>query len=370
MASVVGSGPATRVTFDYQIFSGQAYGGISRYVCELAARVARMESFRVRVVAPLFTNRYLRGSDVAKVGVFVPDIARTNRLRFALSRAAAPALTSLTRPHVVHETYYSRRRVAPRGPAVVLTVHDMIHERMAHMFPPDDFTSALKKQAVARADHIICISERTRADLIEILDVEPSKTSVIYHGCDFGRLAIDPIAPIPDRPFVLYVGDRIGYKNFAALVEAFRASPWSRDLCLVAFGHLPFTAEEVELFGELDVRHIRGDDGVLAALYAAAEVFVYPSLYEGFGIPILEAMTLGCPVVCSKAASIPEVAGDAAEYFDPQSIEDMRKAIDKVLSSSACRAVLRERGYQRAALFKWDRTAEETARIYARLAGH
>jgi glycosyltransferase involved in cell wall biosynthesis len=360
---------AIRVTFDHQIFSGQTYGGVSRYFCELAARIACMPSFRVRVVAPLFSNHHLRVSCLPTLGVFMPALARTHRLRAALSQFVAPGVTALTRPQVVHETYYARRPVAPRGAGVVVTVHDMIHERMPDLFPRNDPTSALKRQAVGRADHVICISERTRADLIDIFGIETSRTSVIYHGHDSTALIPDAGTSIPDRPYVLYVGGRGGYKNFARFVDAFAISRWNKEMCVVAFGGPKFSAAEHEQFAALDVRHATGDDGSLAAFYAGATAFVYPSLYEGFGIPVLEAMALGCPVVSSNGGSIPEVGGDAAEYFDPKNIEDIAVALDRVLSSSAFRDQLKERGRRRIALFSWDRTAHQTAEVYAHVAG-
>jgi glycosyltransferase involved in cell wall biosynthesis len=172
-----------------------------------------------------------------------------------------------------------------------------------------------------------------------------------------------------DKPYILFVGSRGGHKNFENLLRAYASSTWLRDqFYLLCFGGGPFTSKENALIAQTRqaqrVRQIGGADAQLAASYRHASLFVYPSLYEGFGIPPLEAMSLDCPVACSHTSSIPEVVGDAAAFFDPTSIDDMRQTMESVLNTSATSARLVALGRTRAGMFSWQRCAQATAAIY------
>src|SRR5258706_1095736 len=175
------------------------------------------------------------------------------------------------------------------------------------------------------------------------------------------------------RPFLLYVGDRRGYKNFLGLVQAYAASPWLRDnFRITCFGGGNFSPSERETFaalrlGDAHIRQIAGGDERLARLYRNAAVFIYPSIYEGFGIPLLEAMSLDCPIACSRSSSIPEVAGDAGEYFDPTDLDSIRHALENVLQSAHRRQELVALGRLQRQRFSWERCARETLRGYREL---
>jgi glycosyltransferase involved in cell wall biosynthesis len=228
--------------------------------------------------------------------------------------------------------------------------------------------------AVKRADHVICISEQTRADLVNLIDIDPAKTTVIHLGFSLQVSSSEAKRDL-HPPFILYVGNRSAYKNFSALLYAYSTRHrLSREFKIIAFGGGAFQNEERLLMQELgiapgQVRQISGDDHVLADLYRRASLFVYPSKYEGFGIPPLEAMSFGCPVVCSNSGSLPEVVGDAAETFDPTSDEALGVAVERVLNDSMFRERLIRRGHERVRLFSWQRCAEQTADVYGRLLG-
>jgi glycosyltransferase involved in cell wall biosynthesis len=162
---------------------------------------------------------------------------------------------------------------------------------------------------------------------------------------------------------VLFVGDRGGYKNFAGLVEALRA-PALEDIQLVCYGGGPFRKGETLPRRAL---HLSGSDELLAQLYRQAAALVYPSVYEGFGLPALEAMACHCPVVCSNAGSLPEIVGTAAELFDPRDPAAIADAVERVLTSSGRAQELRTRGAERAKQFTWERCAMETRQVYRRL---
>jgi glycosyltransferase involved in cell wall biosynthesis len=276
-------------------------------------------------------------------------------------------------PTLVHETYYSDLDLGPKRAATVVTVYDMIYELFPGDFSPRDATSRMKRAAVDRADHVICISENTRADLIELFGVPAEKTTVVHLG--FERLPTHrgEEAPLPERgPYLLYVGGRRGYKNFVAFLEAVSGSQILKSCFdIVAFGGGPFSAGEQERMERLGlgggaVRQVSGDDRALGSLYEGATVLVYPSRYEGFGMPLLEAMAHGCPVVASSASSVPEVAGDAAEFFAPDCVEDMRRAIERVALCHERREALVQRGYVRLAGFSWGSCAAQTLAVYRR----
>jgi glycosyltransferase involved in cell wall biosynthesis len=359
------------VLYDAQIFRQQRYGGISRYFCELATRIAREAAVTARILAPHHRNEYL-ASVPAPLVIGWPS-ARWKRLG-KLSRLAARVVerrtTARLQPDVIHETYFWGPLLRHPGALRVLTVYDMIHERFASHFSADDPTADAKRRAVARANHVVCISESTRRDLIETLHVPESKVSVIHLSANF-ELAVPPVSD-DGAPYLLYVGERGGYKNFHGLVAAVGASTVLRDVRIVCFGGGDLVASEWEAIDRAGIarqriEHRRGDDAALARMYRGALAFVYPSLYEGFGLPPLEAMACDCPVVCSNTSSIPEVVGDAGEYFDPTELDSMRHALERVAESHDLRQRLRLSGREQQRRFSWDRCAAETLALYRRL---
>lgn len=366
-----------RVAFDHQIFLLQDYGGISRYVCSLAKALVGSEAgVDARIFAPLHYNAHLQQlAGVPVYGIRVPRVRRTARIVSGLSEFSSRMALRAVRPSIVHETYYSRHSVAPQGCPVVVTVYDMIVERFPSMFSHGAPSTDLKRVAVERADHVLCISESTKRDLVELLDYPEEKISVVHLGYEkfsepFRQERVKIVGQSQSEPYLLYVGSRAEYKNFNSLLRAISNSRELREnFGLVSFGGGPFSSAEKKLIEELGypegrVTQVSGNDDTLACLYANAAAFVYPSLYEGFGIPPLEAMSLGCPVLCSNTSSLPEVVGDAAELFDPSRIDSISDAIQRVMESSTRKADLIARGRVRSAKFSWARCAEETLAVY------
>lgn len=361
------------IAYDSQVFQFQVYGGISRYFVNLAQRVACEE--HVVVAASWYINNYLSEltPDLVK-GVKVTGYPRGGRMFDWLADKYESMIISWSSADVLHETYYAYKSKGPAKVPTVLTVYDMIHERFVNSFPQGDDTIQRKKAAVFRASHIICISENTRRDLLELYDLDPNKVSVVYLGHDLKFATRESkqcsIVISQSQPYLLYVGHRGSYKNFNRFLRAYACSSWLREnFQIICFGGGAFQPDEIELIKELSIKpgqikQVSGDDETLVAYYKNAAVFVYPSLYEGFGIPPLEAMGLGCPVVCSNASSIPEVVGDAGEYFDPESIDSIRDSLDKVLQSTEKRSNLIRTGLNKCNQYSWDRCASETLAIY------
>lgn len=363
-----------RIVYDHQIFAFQEYGGVSRYYYELASRMAKYEGCDVSVHAPLYVNRYLQHNDKFKIiGIHVPSIPITGRAINLFNAVTGRMLIRGCMPDIIHETYYARYGSAPAKAKTVITVHDMIHEKFRDGFPSRDKTSQNKERAVKRASHIICISENTKNDLINLFNVNPHKISVIYHGYMLRQESSQRRLNIGNKPYILYVGHRGTYKNFSRLLRAYSYSPrLERAFKLVCFGGGRFSNDEIDQIKQLNLKpenvvHLNGSDVILSTLYSNAAAFVFPSLYEGFGIPPLEAMSFKCPVVCSNTSSSPEVAGDAAEYFDPYNIEEMIFSVESVVFSNEKRNKLIEMGLKRINLFSWEKCAEKTLEVYSSL---
>lgn len=364
-----------KIVYDYQIFSLQEYGGVSRYICEVAARTAIAEGYNVKVAAFAYINKYLRNynSDLV-VGVPVPVVPKTTTIRSKFNAEIYKHWLQGNSPDIVHETYYSSKRLAPQNSKVVITVHDMIHEKFSRLFRKRDEISLIKAKAILKADHIICVSENTRKDLLEISNVDPLKISVIYHGCFLKASCSNSLGVVRvPQQYILFVGQREGYKNFQRLLQALASSQKLKDdFYLVCFGGGSFSCKElnqIQKLGLLEdrVKQLYGDDNTLANLYYNASAFVYPSLYEGFGIPLLEAMSFNCPVVCSNTSSIPEIVGNAAELFDPYEPESIAERLETVLYSSERINKLIQRGRARVKLFSWETCAKQTRSVYQSL---
>ncbi len=336
-----------------------------------------MDGFSAEIFAPLHANAYLRTGKAPTRGFRVKKLPKIWKAYEILDRELSRAYFLAAKPALVHETYFQRRRLAPKSCPIVLTVYDMIHEKFPDLFKRTDLTSKNKRTAVARADLRICISEHTRRDLIEIFAVPPHKTITIPLGFELDAPAESGTATteVQATPYLLYVGNRHHYKNFDRLLRAYAGSPGlHRNFSLVAFGGPPLSSDEYALMSRLKIpQHKviweRGSDVLLSALYRRAAAMVYPSLYEGFGIPPLEAMSRDCPVICSNTSSIPEVVGTAAVLFDPLDAQAIGSAIESVVNSESMRRELIARGRQRIKAFSWDRCASETAGAYAKVIG-
>lgn len=230
----------------------------------------------------------------------------------------------------------------------------------------------------AQLDHVLTDSLSSRRDIIERLGLPAERVTVVYPGVETDRFApSDRAASGSDgRPYVLCVGGADPTKNVGALIEAFARLPaalrTSHDLVLA--GDFRRRREVHDLVKRLGIEAQTVFPGVisderLVELYQGARLFVFPSLYEGFGFPVLEAMACGCPVISSKASSLPEVTGAAALLVEPKDIEGMSREMGRVLTDEGLRKELRQAGLARAALFSWDRTARETIAVYRQVVG-
>ena len=367
-----------KIAFDHQMFTMQKYGGISRYFAKLAKHLLRLEQ-EPAVFVPFYQNNYLDELPAAVVKGRKLRILPSRSIQFFLTVNHYLAKRSITRwmPDVIHETYYSSRPGPSKKIPIVVTVYDMIHELFPDMYSPRDQTSKLKRASVNRAAYIICISNSTKRDLIRLFNVPKEKISVVHLGVDHckkdSRRDTSLFKQVCNKPYILHVGSRHGYNNFVTFLKAFASSPrLMSDFQIVNFGRSDITIREMLRIRKLgfdtkQIVHVSGSDEILINCYRHASALVCPSLYEGFGLPTLEAMAYGCPVICSNTSSLPEVVGDAAEMFDPASIDDMRYAIENVVYSTERADQLKDSGYSRIKMFSWNKCASETLKVYRSL---
>lgn len=366
-----------KILYDHQIFTIQNYGGISRYFSSL---IGQFERRNIGYELPaMYTNNYYinaiaRSGDKRHKTVPINNKYLKRAVRGYTSHYNEFRSIELLRRSdfdVFHPTYYDPYFLKYlKDKPLVITVYDMIHEIYPEYFGVDNPLLVWKRELIDRADEIIAISENTKRDVVNFYDIDKSKVHVIYLGNSLASdaTADDMPVKIPDK-YILYVGDRSNYKNFYLMAES-TASLMEiyPDLHLLCVGGGPFTAKEKIFLNNIKVGdqvcHYTARDDELSGLYRRALAFVFPSLYEGFGIPVLEAFASGCPVVLSNTSSLPEVAGDAAVYFDPKDTSSIKNAIISVLNGEGLRGKLIQKGKDRLKQFSWEKCAKETLAVY------
>lgn len=354
------------ILLSHDIFAAQRTGGISRCFLELFAMLEAQRD-DVKIWAGGNRNMHLAealaAGRIARVTQASP-IAGRMRGAWHNERPFAASVCT-TQGAVVQRSYHPMWDALDRRIPVVETVHDLWdeivearHDRAARL------RSWIKQRALRRADHIVCVSHTTRSALVQRWPWAEAKSSVIHHGAT--RLTGVPVPCAPARPFFLFVGRRGYYKNFDCALAALAGAP-IRDVMLRCVG-APFTTKERDQIAALGlssrvIAHA-STDAELAGLYEAAIGLLYPSRYEGFGLPLLEAMIHGCPVIASDASVLPEVGGNAALYAGPDDTDGWIANLTLLAENSGRRADLIARGYRRAAMFEWADAARRYSAIY------
>ena len=268
----------------------------------------------------------------------------------------------------------------------IMTVHDVLHYTDAFPVRPHPEARVRRfREMLAVSDRVIAVSESTRTEILRCFPVAPDRIRVVRLGVEERFRPREPAAIDPvlgrygiRKPYLLYLGCLETRKNLVRLLEAFslvRREHGRSSLSLVLAGEQGEGGGDVlraiDRFRIGDRVKLTGyvREGDLAAMYSGAEVFVYPSLYEGFGLPVLEAMACGTPVVSSHATSLPEVAGEAAILVDPCRVESIAEAVSRFLGDPGLREEYRERGRRRAGTFRWEKTARETLGVYREMLG-
>lgn len=377
------------VLYDYQIFSAQRYGGISRYFHELIACSNHL--FSADIAVKYHINNYLHevvesspypknyGKHISSFSFpgknLLSSFLRTsyrNRLKVIESdnREFVKEKFKYTSPDIFHPTYYSDYFFDFIGNTpFVITIYDMIHEIFPEYFLKDPETPQMKRKLFLSADHIIAISNTTKEDIMRFYGVSDAKISVVHLANTFVKKECKAVVNerLPER-YILYVGNRGRFKNFwFFLTSISELLKNDNDLCVICVG-VPFNAIETKYIGYLrltdKVLHRNAGEDELSQIYSRALALALPSLYEGFGIPAIEAFACGCPALLSNASALEEIGGDAAAYFEPKSPQEIKNTVANVLYDSDLRKKLILKGYERLNHFSWKKTAEQTAKIY------
>lgn len=361
--------------------------GLSRYTTRLAEALLAHEVDRVDL--RLFFNAH-SGDELPPSLRGVPSHSvPMSQIRWRMA-AYGSQLTRLNQRRVLGPwvdapvIYHATEHLLPRLPVpTVLTVHDLIFERYPahHTWRNVQFLKRAMPTFVRAADVVIAVSEHTKRDLVELYRTPPAKIRVIYEGIDahFAPAPPDAVSAVRNRyglarPYLLMVGTLEPRKNHVTTMAALaRLKAAGQDVTLAVVGGQGWLFEPVqrrvaELGLENDVVFTGYvPDADLPALYTGAACALAPSLYEGFGFPVLEAMACGAPVICSQASSLPELAGDAAILIHPTDDEALAAAVTRVLSAPDLAASMRAKGLAQAARFTWHACAHETADVYAAL---
>ena len=360
-----------KILYDHQIFSVQVFGGVSRYFIEISNTLRKNNQiyFSVKISNNFYLNSVIRNhlSFFRKY-----DFKGKIRIIYFVNKLYSIFILKKNKFDVFHPTYYDPYFIKHLGnKKFVLTVYDMIHEKFPEMFSESDKTTSNKKLLVDKAAKIIAISNSTKEDLIKIFNVNPSKIEVIYLSHSVlekkgSRTNINFKLP---KKYFLYVGSRNGYKNFIFFLNSIKniLKNYS-SLNIVCAGGGKFNSDEIKFFNSNKIKkqlfQINVSDNGLSSLYSKAQAFIFPSIYEGFGLPILESFAYGCPLICSNTSSFPEIASNAAIYFDPFDSKSIELSVLKVLDDQKTKDYLINLGYERLKFFSWVKTAKLTHNLY------
>lgn len=357
-----------KVAIDEQIFAIQRFGGISRYFAELSQQFHEDSELGIDLFSaptPVYNDYLIHGLHGRAA---LPATFPASRLR-----ATTQMLVRRRRRgdvDVVHHTFYMTRFLKDfPGAKRVITVYDMIPERFPGAFRRQNLLTS-KRAFIEHADEIICISHATHEDLVHFMPHIAANVTVVHLGVDFDFFN-GPTEPLPGWPreYLLFVGKREGYKDASTLVRAFeRLAGRYPALHLVFVGGGGLTEFERRDFAargiDRQVHHEELSDALMPSAYAHARAFIFPSRYEGFGLPALEAMASGTPTILCRAASLPEVGGDAAIYFDPGDDCMLEEVLVTALQDETLSERQLQAGRARAQEFTWARTARGTVEAY------
>ncbi|MVM29566.1 glycosyltransferase [Spirosoma sp. HMF4905] len=364
-----------RIFFDHQTFSLQNYGGISRYFCELITGINKTSEHNAHLSLFWSNNTHLEEYNLKALSY--PFKSKYSRLLHKSNQLYNYIDYKISPYDIYHTTYFDDFLSSRIGSnPFITTFYDMIYERLSHKFTElsnDKLIISQKKKIAQKASHLIAISESTKQDMIELMDIAPEKITVIHLGSSFSINTTNPINLLPStkQPYLLYVGNRSGYKNFIPFLQSIAHLIIRHQIKLICAGGGNFTVGEKNIIRSLLIDNFIEyqpiNDAILQNLYREATAFIFPSLYEGFGIPVLEAFSCDCPCVVSNTSSLPEVAGEAALYIDPSEPESMANAIENIILDNNLRNTLIKRGRRQLSNFSWANTVQETIALYSKL---
>lgn len=289
-------------------------------------------------------------------------------LLYAVNAPGNPMLGWLASQAGVFHVSNQLRRNIPKRPKITATVHDLTCWLMPELHTAANVRADrfFAEHTLKRADGLIAVSENTRQDAIRILGIEPRKIVTIYSGIPVEYF--DAVPAKRPKPYVLFVGTIEPRKNLEVLLDAWSEMRHRSDFDLLIAGPAGWSSEKTMArlaSNERGVKYLGYvPEAEMPGLTAGATVFVYPSLYEGFGFPVAQAMAAGTPVITSNTSCLPEVAGEGAMFVDPHSSAELRSSIERLLESASLRSQLSSRGKDRASQFRWDVCARKSLEFF------
>lgn len=365
-----------KILYDYQIFTEQEYGGISRYFSEVISRFKKDDDNDFAISSLVSNNYYLIKHGLnCKTFFRNINVKGKRKLMKFINRNYSKAIIQKKDFDILHPTYYDNYFFKYLdGKPFVITVHDLIYELFPQKNKHHERIRNQIRNAVPQANRIIAVSKNTKKDIIQYYGIPEEKIDVVYHGfiedsenTNYSGYNFD----LPQK-YILFVGKRDGYKNFNGLLKAFAKIYKQLNLYLVCAGGGSFSKTEMKMLNEQKcganvILFPQVTDAMLSYLYKNALAFIFPSKYEGFGIPILEAFSNGCPVILSNCSSFPEIAENAAIYFEPDSVDSIIAAIEKIFFNEMTRTDLITKGYNALKKFSWETCYKETINSYRKV---
>ena len=349
-------------------FFHQRFGGVTRYSSSLIEKMI-YNRINFKICAPIYKNNYIKKINKEYVfGMYFSRYPNISLLRY-INNSVSNFFLKDNKHKLIHFMYDPENLPKSISQKKIITIHDTIHEKFS-AFYKDDFFSKIKK-ILEKMDKIICVSENTKKDLIEFYNLNNEKISVIYNGGDHlnnirvaGKKNI-----INDKPYILYVGSRSKYKNFRLFIESYKKSErLVNNFQIVCFGGGNFSKDEINFFKRLKISNninlILGNDNDLKFYYKNASLFVYPSLYEGFGLSIIEAMNVGCPVLVSDIPVFKEILDNSINFFNPKSHEDLIFNMEKILFNNEDKNKLISMGKEISKKYTWSNCYSQTISLY------
>ena len=355
--------------------------GIGRYTYEIAQQIEKKKEFKCNYFYGYYSKELLHPSSRKNIKS-LKSILTKNRLLKRIARKVLKVLTISRKLFVPEFDIYWQPNFIPidgiKAKRVVTTVHDfsfILHKD----FHPKERIEYFEKnffKNIVKSDMIITGSEFSKQEILERLNFDEYNVKVIYHGIDhqlfkvYDNLDLDFELP---KKFIFSVGSIEPRKNLIGLLKAYNSldAKIKNEYKLVLAGFKGWENSEIMELIDKDKENIHYlgfiSDAELAKFYNLASLFAYPSFYEGFGLPVLEAMACGTSVVCSDSSSLPEVGGDAVVYCDPYSIEDIKEKIEMVLGDKVLQQKMIQKGLKRAKMFSWEKSAQEHEKVFKRL---
>lgn len=350
-----------KILFDNSIFFHQKVGGISRNIININNFLQKNKIYS-KIFSGIHINEYLKERNA---GLFISSIPLyTTKVLKLANQYTLSLIIKFYKPNILHRTFYTKITDYNKKIKNVITIYDLIHEIYFNKFN--------KKNIFDNTDIILCPSYKTKEDLIYYYNLPEEKIKISYIPINKFEVGILKEKVIKEN-YILYVGDRKRYKNFNNLILALSIKKkLLRNIKLVFFGGDNFNINEINFIKKNNLNlnniiQIFGNDLILKNLYQNSNLLVFPSKYEGFGLPPLEAMSLGCPVTCSNHPAILEGTGDAAKIFDPNCPEDIADSIEKILINSDYKKKLILKGYERAKLFDEEIHYKKLVEVYKKI---